>query len=636
MSVVNAFIDWSAGAPQFEIMHAMVRASDYWQPDQEQVLDAPDTPVLLSHLALFNTPQSHHEGVLRSPCGHFFISANARLDNRASLFSALLPNESPGDHMADGALILQAYQRWGEDCPRHLLGDFAFIIWDNQRQQLFCARDHMGIKVLYYSLPGNKVLVSNEHRAFVDSGQIDTELNEQWLLEQTLSLGKASMGSPFAGVHTLPAAHSLVIDRQGSRQQCYWELKTQDISQFATEHAFLAELSRRFRRAVNRRLVSAYPIGSELSEGLDSSGITGVAALTMKPEKVYTFSYSCIAENDDTRAIWGDTYQDIYAMLAMHDNLEPVWTDQPATEKMDDIVARFGSPTASNGGGFLRPELCQSKGIRTLLTGWGGDHCVTSYGDYYEDELFTRGRFVALQKLLRQKRQRGRGITPWKGWVLLTLKHLTPPLHRALIIRRYGLTSIMHQRLKNNPIKPDQLRRLGINRRAKAFINSYESASVQQRDYRELFDVGVEKRVTDSELQARAGRLEYRFPMLDVELLELAYSAPPALKSKNGMERYMYREILKGLTTERIRTRRKADVEHPKHDVQRQRQRRLEEAAAELKAHYHPGLDRYFNREKLFAPPSEFATQAQLRQYQLLMQVSAALTDGTLTLPGPA
>ncbi len=634
MSVVNAIIDWSGSSAQSDIMHAMVRASDYWQPDQQDILKVPGEPVLLSRLALFNTKPSHHENVLSSRSGQFHITANARLDNRTDLFAALLPDQEPSNSIPDGELILHAYQQWGEDCPRHLLGDFAFIIWDDLRQQLFCARDHLGIKVLYYSFSDNQVLVSNEHKALVVSGQIDSQLNEQWLLDQTLSVGRAYMGSPFAAIHTLPAAHSLVIDRHGSRQQCYWELKPQDIRHLGTERAFLAELSKRFRKAVNRRLVSEYPIGSELSEGLDSSGITGVAALTMKPKTVYTFSYSCIEETDATRPIWGETYQDIHAMLAMHSNLEPVWTSEPVKHNAEAMVARFGSASASNGGGFLRGELTQPKGIRTLLTGWGGDHCVTSYGDFYEDELFSRGRFIALQTLMRKKRQRGRGITPWKGWLVLALKHLTPPLHRALILRRYGLTAMMYQRLNNNPIKPAQLKRFNLKQQTKAFINRYDSQSVQQRDYRELFEVGVEKRVTDSELQARAARLEYRFPMLDVELLELAYSAPPSLKSKNGVERHMYREILKGLTTERIRTRRKADVEHPKHDVQIQQQRRARELLADLKAHYHPDLDRYFDRDKLFTLPNNVNLHALIRQWQLLLQVSKALNDGALTLPG--
>lgn len=610
----------------------MVRASDYWRPDQEDTLRIPGLPVHLSRLALFNTAQSHREVVFCSPCEQFYITANARLDNRSELFASLLPEQQPSKDVTDGELILKAYQHWGEDCPRFLLGDFAFIIWDNTKQHLFCARDHMGIKVLYYSVSDTKVLVSNEHKALVDSGQVDSQLNEQWLLEQILSVGNAYMGSPFLAIHTLPAAHALVIDCHGSRQQCYWELQAQDISHLPNEEAFLAELSKNFHTAVNRRLISNYPIGSELSEGLDSSGITGVAAQSLKPQKVYTFSYSCIEETDESRPIWGETYRDIYAMLAMHNNLEPVWTREPAKQQADNIASRFGSPSASNGGGFLRAELTQDKGIRTLLTGWGGDHCVTSYGDYYEDELFTQGRFVALQKLMRQKRQRGRGVTPWKGWVILALKHIAPPLHRRWILRRYGLTSMMYKRMENNPIKPEQIRRYDLKKRAKTFIDRYEASSVKQRDHRELFDVGVEKRVTDSELAARAARLEYRFPMLDIELLELAYSAPPALKSKNGIERHMYREILKGLTTERIRTRRKADVEHPKHDAQVQQQSRAQELLADLKDHYHPGLDRYFDRGKLFAWPKTGSLNAPLRQWQLLAQVSKALNDGTLTL----
>ncbi len=89
----------------------------------------------------------------------------------------------------------------------------------------------------------------------------------------------------------------------------------------------------------------------------------------------------------------------------------------------------------------------------------------------------------------------------------------------------------------------------------------YYSTKAHHR--RELFDIGVEQRIVDSELSARMFRVEFRYPMLDVPLVEFAYNLPSHLKIYEGIERYAFRQILKEVTTERIRWRKKADVNHP-------------------------------------------------------------------------
>src|SRR5690349_3439820 len=101
----------------------------------------------LGQRMLWTTPESLHESQpLRNRRGDLVLTTDARLDNRPELIAALgLGNRPPGQ-LSDGELLLAAYERWGEQCPGHLLGDFAFAIWDERRRILFAARDHLGIK----------------------------------------------------------------------------------------------------------------------------------------------------------------------------------------------------------------------------------------------------------------------------------------------------------------------------------------------------------------------------------------------------------------------------------------------------------------------------------------------------------
>src|SRR3569623_1441353 len=118
----------------------------------------------LGFLSLHTTPESFHE---RMPANlrtapHLFITADARIDNRAELFQAL-GVQSPGrTRTPDSSLILLAYERWGAECDKRLLGDFAFAIWDTRERILFCARDPLGCRPFYYHPGGRTFLFASD------------------------------------------------------------------------------------------------------------------------------------------------------------------------------------------------------------------------------------------------------------------------------------------------------------------------------------------------------------------------------------------------------------------------------------------------------------------------------------------
>ncbi|MBZ0301287.1 MAG: asparagine synthetase B, partial [Anaerolineae bacterium] len=110
-----------------------------------------DGPVALGHLMLHTTPESLQEKLpLTGGGGSLMLTADARIDNRPELLSHFDFSGRPPAEVADSELILAAYEKWGEYCPEKLIGDFAFAIWDQSHQRLFCARDTMGVRPFYY------------------------------------------------------------------------------------------------------------------------------------------------------------------------------------------------------------------------------------------------------------------------------------------------------------------------------------------------------------------------------------------------------------------------------------------------------------------------------------------------------
>ncbi len=567
MSTIHA-IYTQQQALKDSLAEKILSASNYWQPDTTSYQICNKSKAMLTKATLFNTSYSQNDNVYHDPDNNI-ISANARIDNRAELAQQLAINEHDLKCLSDGELILKCYRYWGETTPKQLLGDFVFIIWDELQKQFFCARDHMGVKVLYYCHNKKGTMVSNEHNAFFTTQWQSKKIKERWLIEQIWGQGPSAVESPCNGIEVLPAAHSMIINADGVQLKRYWSLEMKDDWQEWDDEALISELTTRFKRAVSVRLQSRYPVSCELSEGLDSNGIAGHAAKMLGDKPLYTVSYKCQRLNDDNRKIWEDTYRDIFAMHQLHDNIQPLWTTKPENNMENNLreqTEQQGMLMSSRTGPINYLELAQQQQSRVLLSGWGGDHCVSAPGDYYEDELFSQGRWLTLQQLIKDKLKRGRGTKPIKAWLHLLVKHFTPSLYHILQRHRNGLEKALWQRAKISPLRQKYIKKYRLKQQLKQFLNNYQRTSVRGYEDRELFEIGLENRMVMHELNARTYGIEYRFPMLDVPLLELAYNMPPHLKMYHGTERYMFRRILEGVTTSRIQWRRKADVDLPNID----------------------------------------------------------------------
>ncbi len=550
-----------------DIMSDMLKASDYWKPDAVSQAHNRNSTCHLAKANLFNTALSKSDFVYTDSQTGSIVSANARLDNRTQLLQQLNLNR---ETITDGELILHAYLRWGRECPKYLLGDFAFIIWDETDQKVFCARDHFGVKLLLYSRTDKGVMLSNEPNAFFTSGWLQKKIKESWLVKQLWNLGSNPVATAYGGLELVPAGHFVEVDsKETIITEPYWKLT--DNAQWETmgDEDLLSELKSRFHHAVEVRLESDYPLACELSEGLDSNGIAGYAAKIKPKEIIHTLSYDCTELTEETRSVWEKTYQDIFKMLEMHDNLQPIWTrEQAPLDDKANLVKNTGGAFALRGAWLWHCRLAHQKDARVLLSGWGGDHCVSTYGDFYESELFSGLKWRKAHQLLNDKYKRGRGARPVKAWIFLLMKHLTPQLSRWYARKRGRLERVLWKRRSYNLLKDEYIKHYRLLSQLKTFTDGYHHYySTKAHHRRELFDIGVEQRLIDSELSARMFRVEFRYPMLDVPLVEFAYNLPSHLKIFNGIERYAFRKILEGVTTGRIQWRLKADVDHPNKEL---------------------------------------------------------------------
>ena len=545
------------------IIDSMLDSSSYWNPDYKSKKNSEKNNCVLGKANLFNTSYSKSDHVFSHVKSGSIISANARIDNRFELIEKLnLKNKS----ISDGKLILEAYLKWDKKCVNHFQGDFAFIIWDEIKHKIFAARDHFGVKFLMYNHQEKGTMISNEPSAFFHSKWMKKQVKESWLARVIWGQLSSKVEAAYKGLEILPPAHFMEVNEKGVHTERYWKIPENTSLDKKPKEELIARFKGLFENAVKVRTETEFPLACQLSEGLDSNGITGFAAINTPNKDIYTFSYRSVELNDKTKSVWDKTYIDIQEILDMYPNLKPVWSDGTQSKNDHYKLTNHIAGAVDCSEQFMEHcHLAQQKNVKVLLSGWGGDHCVSSYGDFYESELFSTFKWRQLYQLLNDKQKRGRGGSSIKTFVRLILKHYFPQLSLKIILNKPGLESALLKRSNDSMLNKKYIEKYHLDQELNSFISRYQ-ARYSTKDYskRELFEIGVEKRLMDSELIARMYRLEYRFPMLDLKLVEYAYNLPSYLKVYKGVERYAFREIIKGITTERNRLRRKSDVNHPK------------------------------------------------------------------------
>ena len=238
------------------------------------------------HTLLKTTFESEHEHQPFTLDGQVWIVADARVDAQDDLIAKL---SRTGDLVAcrkgettDVELILRAYHAWGEDCVDHLLGDFAFAIWDGPRQRLFCARDHMGVKPFYYAHIGRTVIFSNTLDCIRQHPAVSDKLNDLAIADFLLfEVNQNPETTSFADIQRIPPAHRATWSRHGSKTSRYWTLPIDEPVYFKRTDDYTDRFRELLDVAVSDRL-RTNKIGIFMSGGLDSPTLAVSACTTLR------------------------------------------------------------------------------------------------------------------------------------------------------------------------------------------------------------------------------------------------------------------------------------------------------------------------------------------------------------------
>ena len=307
MSGVCGLISFDGTPVEPKALQKMAQAAAHRGPDGVHYWTGGN--VGLAHLALNITPESVRERQpLVSEQGELVLTADARIDNREELIRTL----NAKGHLTDPAptdadLILAAYRCWGEGCAAHLIGDFAFAIWDARRKRLFAARDAMAMRAFYYRVERRRVLFGTEVKQILAAPGVPERIFEPAVGAYLSGYYGPLEWSFYEGIIQLPPAHALVADEGGHRVWRYWDVDPEHRIEYADEEEYVEHFLEIFLEAVRCRLRSAKPVGILLSGGMDSGSIASTAGwllrqdgMVERPEfHAYSWAFEELAQCDE-------------------------------------------------------------------------------------------------------------------------------------------------------------------------------------------------------------------------------------------------------------------------------------------------------------------------------------------------
>jgi asparagine synthase (glutamine-hydrolysing) len=546
VSVITATFSRTRETAEWDLLERLHDATYLLTPSRSEWTIAGGAALACRHTAASDNPTGL-ASLTRADGTSLHGVADARIDNRRELIGALARVDA-ADADADVELLLKAYAAWGDDAFAHIVGDFAVVIFDERRQRLVCARDPVGVKVLYTRLDAERLCVSSQLAALLSVSEATPGLNLEYIADH-LANGVARANTtttPYRGIERLRPGHLLIVDRDQARTIQYWDWNCAPPVEYRQVGDYALHVRALFTDAVRASLRTPGGVWTDLSGGLDSSSIACVASecLAADPGRARLSAVSQVfgeAATSDERA-WSAHVRSKYD-LAEHvidgDRHHPV-------RGLRELVEHWEEPHPSLLVGDIERgyhELIGGDPASVLLTGIAAEAVVMGKQEgpvHFADRLarFEWGTLAreagAWQRTLRvplANLLRDYAVRPWIG--------------RRLV--GYGWQRAVHAW-----IRPEFDRRFHL--KARATHGSMPQRFASPADQLHYEKIG---RVPGFLLRGYLDKCtDIRYPFLYRPLVELMLRLPWDVKLRASESKTLLRQAMRGVLPEAIRTRR--------------------------------------------------------------------------------
>jgi asparagine synthase (glutamine-hydrolysing) len=524
-------------APSYELLKTMCDTMIHRGPDEEG-MDVKDRVALgmrrlsIIDLQTGSQPIYNEDNTIRTVYNgeiYNFRELRRELESRGHVFST----------NTDTEVIVHAYEEYGSDFPKYFNGMFAFALHDSLKKKLFIVRDHIGIKPLYYSFNNNFIVWGSEIKALLASNLVERTLDINALGEFLSWEYIPGTGTLFKSICKLEPGKMIEINLNSPEcnPKPYWDVPVLEENKTIISAEWEEEVDHKIKECVQRQLVSDVPLGAFLSGGVDSSLVVS----SMGPANTFSIGFDDPTYNE---LRWARKVADHLGVNHVDDIIKPdiVALFDKLMHHMDDPIGDFSIfPT------YLVSQHAR-KNVTVALSGDGGDELFGGYETYVADQM--AHQYAYIPSILRHSL-----IEP-------VIKSLKPrPAKKGLVNKAIRFAEglehsedLSHARwriftgngFRQTLFTPDMFAELNIPEGAhirKLFQQSGDRDPLNRSLYVDLKSYLCDNCLVKIDRMSMAVSLESRVPLLDKELVELAFQIPGKLKVANSKTKILLKRV---------------------------------------------------------------------------------------------
>jgi asparagine synthase (glutamine-hydrolysing) len=531
MSGIAGWIDWERDlSGEQNVLSKMTNAIQHRGPDDEGYWSSERAAIGHRRLFVIDPAGGKQPMVYRSGDHSIVLSYDGFIYNFKDLKAEL---ENLGHRFgteSDAEVLLHSYLEWGEDFIQRINGVFAFAIWDERRQALILARDRIGVKPLFYKVHNSGVLFGSELKAILAHPEVKPEVDVEGFSEL---FGMGPIRTPgfgvFRGIHEVKQGHYIVFTKEKADHHQYWKLEsTPHEDDVDTTVEKIREI---LKDTVKRQLIADAPVVSMLSGGLDSSGLTSMAARYMAEEGKQLGTYSLDFAGSDKHfkadllhVSRDEPFVKIVAEYANTDHHTVIINHDQLTEHVFLPVEAHDLPALGEMEASLHLLFSEmKKNAAATLSGESADEVFSGYPWFHQDEFLFSGTF------------------PWSAQIRYfkdvlneeAIKTLQPEEHRN---RRYQEAVSEVPKLDGETGIEEKQREMSY-----LFITRFLPFMLERKDRISMHN-----------------SFEARVPFSDYRLVQYLFNIPYSMKTVDKVEKSLLRRAFKGYLPEEVRTRKKS------------------------------------------------------------------------------
>ena len=562
---------------------AMLQSIEHRGRDDEGVwtsapLDEQGRRASLGHrrLAIIDTSQAGHQPML-SADGRYVLTFGGEIYNYRELREELKSKGHRFTTETDTEVLLTAFAEWGKECLPRLNGMFHFAVWDNQDCTLTLARDHVGIKPLYYfyqpatATKAGLLIFASEVKAILASGLVDRALDPESLNQFLTFLWAPDPNTLFQGIKTVPPAHVLTFQTDKIKIGEWWDVSFDNIEEGRSEAWWQQQVLETLDRVVKMEMVADVPLGSFLSGGIDSSGIVAMMKQHSDGRRVSTYTVGIEAEDLRYDIIPDDVEWARRVNQHLDTDYHEIMLQPAVAELLPKLVYHMDEPAIDMAIPSYLVSQAARETLRVMLSGMGGDEVFAGYPRQLAMKI--AGAFDPVPAMVRR---------PLMKTIERSLPggmpgRLTAPLRNAKKFARSAGLDFDERYLGYGTYFTDEAKQQLYTEELRAATQGSDAYAAHRGYFARVKNAAPLNRLLYVDLKtflpclnlittdktSMAANLEVRVPFLNRQMIEFTARMPPELKLRGFKRKYILKRALETVLPRETVWRKKAGFGAP-------------------------------------------------------------------------